>query len=142
MYLIETKAVLLSAFPASYLTSILSAILIRSTTRIRRRPGIRELWTRVHATVYVEKRPCHYYGNRSCPQLMNECDIRVFALQRCRVQPVGETVHSGYASCQSQLLALYQQLHQASFVKSGVQSRVQGPICKLCSAGYVSSRDF
>ena len=135
MYLIETKAVLLSAFPASYLTSILSAILIRSTTRIRRSPGIRELWTRVHATVYVEKRPCHYYGNRSCPQLVNECDIRVFALQRCRVQPIGESVHSRHASCQSQL---YQQLHQ-DLIKSGVQSRVQD---KLCSAGYVSSRDF
>ena len=54
VYLIETKAVLFSAFPAaSYLTSILSAILIRSTTRIRRRPGIHRLWTCVHATVYL-----------------------------------------------------------------------------------------
>ena len=141
MYLIETKAVLFSAFPSfSYLTS---AILIRSTTRIRRRPGIRGLWTRVHATVYVEKCPCHQYAighTHSLDMAMRKNGIRVFALQYCRVQPVGEAVHSGYASCQSQLLALYQQLHQASFVKSGVQSRVQGPICKLYSAGYVSSR--
>ena len=60
VYLIELKAVLLSAFPAlSYLTSTLSAVLIRSTTPIRRRPGIRGLWARVHARVYIKKRPWH-----------------------------------------------------------------------------------
>ena len=59
VYLIETEAVLFSAFPAlSYLTSVSSAILIRSTTLVHvwRRLGIHGLWTRVHAGVQSEKR--------------------------------------------------------------------------------------
>ena len=48
MYLIETKAVHFSAFPAHfYLTLVLSTILIRSSTWIRWRPGICELQARV-----------------------------------------------------------------------------------------------
>ena len=33
--------------------------------RIWQRPGISGLLTSVHTGVYVEKHPCHYYGNKS-----------------------------------------------------------------------------
>ena len=111
VYLIETKAVRFSAFPAlSYLTSIMSATLIRSTSRIRRWPGIRMLWMRsIHREASVS---LIQQSVTPTAWIRPYTSIRVY----CKVQPVGETVHTG---CQSQLLAIY---HQASFIKSGVQS--------------------
>ena len=38
--------------------------------RIRQRPGICGLLMRVHIGVYVEKHPCHYYGDQSRLQLV------------------------------------------------------------------------
>ena len=37
---------------------------------MRQRPGICGLLTHVHAGVYVEKHPCHYYGGQSRLQLV------------------------------------------------------------------------
>ena len=70
VYLIETKAVHFSAFPALfYLTLVLSTILIRSTTWIRWRPGICGLQARVH----VHQPPC----SQGCKKLAGSLGTRL-----------------------------------------------------------------
>ena len=77
VYLIVPKTDLFSVSQAlSYLTSVCSAILTRSTTRIRWRPGICGFRTRVHTGVYVEKRPCHQYGNSHAHSLGICCKVQ------------------------------------------------------------------
>ena len=67
VYLIETKAVHFSAFPALfYLTLVLSTILIRSTTWIQWRPGI----CRLQARVYVHQPP----RSQDCEKLAGRLD--------------------------------------------------------------------
>ena len=62
VYLIVTKMILVCVCPAlSYLTTVRSAILLRS--RIEYDRG-RAYATHVHTEVYVEKCPCHYYGDQ------------------------------------------------------------------------------
>ena len=59
VYLIETKTVHSSAFPAIfYLTLVLSTILIRSTTWIRWRPGICRLQARVRVHQPPRSKDC------------------------------------------------------------------------------------
>ena len=113
--------VLFSAFPASsYLTSILSAIFNTVNNSDTAEAGhTRALDTCLCYRIRREA-SVSLNGNRSRPQL---------------VQSWRNCTQSGYSSCQSLLLALYQQLHQAAFVKSGVQSRVQGPICSYAARG-------
>ena len=74
VYLIETKTVHSSAFPALfYLTLVLSTILIRSTTWIRWTPGICGLQPGVSAHQPPRSKNCEKLGGALGTRLGTQC---------------------------------------------------------------------